>query len=77
MDRFELESQIMGLHSIVDSLNDISYGVLEADMSADDISNAVDGLAVMVELKIAKLFDLYKSIFQLDEYCDCENESDY
>jgi hypothetical protein len=77
MNRFELENQIMGLHSIVDSLNDISYGVLEADMTHDDITNAIDGLAVMVELKIARLFDAYKATFYLDEYCDCETEADF
>jgi hypothetical protein len=77
MDRFEIEDKIMGLHSIVDSLNDISYGILEADMTKDDIVNAIDGLAVMVDLKIAKLFDAYKSVFKLDEYCDCETDLDY
>jgi hypothetical protein len=77
MDRFELENQIMGLHSIVDSLNDISYGILEAEMTKDDTNNAIDGLAVMVELKIARLFDAYRVAFNLDEYCDCETEADF
>ena len=67
----------MGLHSIVDSLNDISYGILEAEMTKDDTNNAIDGLAVMVELKIARLFDAYKAAFNLDEYCDCETEVDF
>jgi hypothetical protein len=77
MDRFELENQIMNLHSLVDSLNDISYGILESDITQEDVVNAVDGLAVMVELKIARLFDAYKAVFYLDEYCDCEKEVDF
>lgn len=77
MDRFELENQIMSLHSIVDSLNDISYGVLENEMSSDDISNVLNGLAIMVDLKISKLFDAYRTVFKLDEYCDYESESDF
>ncbi len=75
MDRFELESKITGLHSIVDSLNDISYGILEANLSQDEIANALDGLAVVVELKIAKLFDTFVQTFNLDEEdCGCESD---
>ena len=81
MDRFKLENQITGLHSIVDSINDISYGVLETDMDKDDISNALDGLAVMVDIKIQKLFDTFTATFGLDQYneedCDCETDLNY
>jgi hypothetical protein len=66
MDRFELEGQIMNLHSIIDSLNDISYGVLESDLSKDEVANAIEGLAVVTKLKIEKLFDVFVSVFNLD-----------
>ncbi len=68
MDRFDLENEIMKLHTIVDSLNDISYGVLECDMDKDEIANALDGLAVLTEVRLNKLFDVFKQAYRLDEY---------
>lgn len=68
MDRFDLENRITELYSIVDSLNDISCGVLEHDLSKDDTCNAIDGLAVVTKLKIEKLFDTFTQVFFLDQY---------
>lgn len=68
MDRFDLEDRITNLHSIVDALNDISFGILEADLDKDETVNAIDGLAVMTKLKIEKLFDVFTQVFELDQY---------
>lgn len=68
MDRFDLEEHISNLHSIVDSLNDISYGILEGDFTKDDATNAIDGLAVLTKVKIEKLFDVFIQVFELNEY---------
>lgn len=68
MDRFDLENHISNLHSIVDSLNDISFGILEADLDKDETVNAIDGLAVMTKLKIEKLFDVFTQVMKLDNY---------
>jgi hypothetical protein len=68
MDRFDLEEQITKLYSLVDSINDISYGVLEGNLSTDEISNALDGLAVLTEVKIKKLFDVFTQVHGLDQY---------
>jgi|LakMenEpi03Aug12_release.lakeMendotaPanAssembly.Ray.scaffolds.fasta_scaffold2468781_1 hypothetical protein len=68
MDRFDLEEQITKLYSLVDSINDISYGVLEGNLSTDEISNALDGLAVLTEVKIKKLFDVFIQVHELDQY---------
>lgn len=68
MDRFDLENRITELYSIVDSMNDISYGILENDLSRDDTCNAIDGLAVVTKLKIEKLFDTFTQVFFLDQY---------
>lgn len=73
MDRFDLEEQIMKLHSIVDSLNDICYGVLECDMDKHEIANALDGLAVLTEVRLNKLFDVFKQAFRLDQY-SCQDD---
>jgi hypothetical protein len=68
MDRFDLENHITNLHSIVDSLNDISFGILEGDFTKDETVNAVDGLAVLTKAKIEKLFGVFTQVFKLDQY---------
>lgn len=68
MDRFDLENHITNLHSIVDTLNDISYGILEGNLDRDETANAIDGLAVVTKLKIEKLFDVFTQVFELDQY---------
>lgn len=68
MDRFDLENHITNLHSIVDTLNDISYGILEGNLDKDETVNAIDGLAVITKLKIEKLFDVFTQVFELDQY---------
>jgi hypothetical protein len=74
MDRFDLENHITNLHSIVDSLNDISYGILEGEFSRDEAANAVDGLAVLTKVKIERLFDVFTQVFELDGYNKSFNE---
>jgi hypothetical protein len=68
MDRFDLEDRITNLHSIVDSLNDISFGILEGNFTKDETVNAIDGLAVLTKIKIEKLFDVFTQAFKLDQY---------
>ena len=68
MDRFDLEYHISNLHSVVDTLNDISYGILEGNLDKDETVNAIDGLAVVTKLKIEKLFDVFAQVFELDQY---------
>lgn len=81
MDRFDLENRITELYSVVDSLNDISYGILEGDLSRDETANAIDGLAVVTKLKLEKLFDTFTQVFFLDQYSPiangcCEEDQD-
>lgn len=68
MDRFDLETKITETHNFVDRLNDISYGILELEMTNDEIVNAIDGLAVMLKLHTEKLFDIFTQVHQLDKY---------
>lgn len=70
MDRFDLEEHISNLHSVVDILNDISYGILEGNLDKDETVNAIDGLAVVAKLKIEKLFDVFTQVFELDQYSE-------
>ena len=66
MDRFDLEDKINHTYNFVDTLNDISYGVMEGNMTNDEIVNALDGLAVMLKLHTQKLFDIFVRVHKLD-----------
>lgn len=68
MDRFDLENKINELYTFVDRLNDLSKGVLEHGLDADDISNATTGLAVMLKLHTEILFDTFQRVHKLDQY---------
>ncbi len=68
MDRFDLEEKINHTYNFIDTLNDISYGILEVGMTNDEIVNAIDGLAVMLKLHTQKLFDTFVQVHKLDRY---------
>lgn len=68
MNRFDLEEQIMSLHAIVDHLNDVSYNVLENDMTKDEVADAVHAVAVIAKLKADKIFDVFTQVMKLDSY---------
>lgn len=67
-DRFDLENEIMSLSNVSDDLVLLSCGVLDGDMSPDDIANALAGLSIMVNLRAEKMFDTFKQVFKLDEH---------
>jgi len=77
MDRFDLENKINQTYHFVDTLNDISYGVLEIGMTNDEIVNAIDGLAVMLKLHTDKLFDTFAQVHKLDRYNKINNPAEF
>ena len=68
MDRFDLESKISETYNFVDRLNDISYGVLEMEMTSDEVANALDGLAVLLKVHTNRLFDTFVEVHKLDQH---------
>ena len=68
MDRFDLENKINQTYHFVDMLNDLNYGVLETELTQDEISNALDGMAVLLKCHIDKLFDTFTQVHKLDRY---------
>ncbi len=57
MDRFDLEQNIMKCWQITEDIKLLNKGVLEKDMSTDDISNYLLGLETIYEHKFQELFD--------------------
>jgi len=70
VDRFDLESKITDTYHFVDHLNDLSYGVLENNLSQDEIADALHGLAVVLKCHTDKLFNVFTQALKLDNYND-------
>lgn len=77
MDRFVLEEKINQTYNFVDTINDISYGIMEVGMTNDEIVNALDGLAVMLKLHTQKLFDTFTEVHKLDKHNKKKNNPQY
>ena len=81
MDRFDLETAITNLYTIVDDLNDISYNI-EQNLIEEELSHSIDSVAIVLKLKVNKLFDIFTQVFELDKYspryheCGCEQTSE-
>lgn len=69
-DRFDLETEITTLYSFKDQLGLISEGILEHNMSNDDVVNAIEGLRVLLDIHATKMMDTMCQCFKLDQYND-------
>lgn len=67
-DRFNLEDEINILYTFSDQLGTLSEGILEHNLSQDDIVNVIEGLRVMINLQATKLHDTMCQCFRLDGY---------
>jgi hypothetical protein len=54
-DRFEFEQDLMKAWCIVDDLRDLSVGVLEHDMTKDQITNVLIGLETLYQLRFERI----------------------
>lgn len=68
MDRFDLEQKITKTSIFSDHLRDLSSSVMEHNLSTDEIVNALEGLAVLIESHERSLFDIFIQVFHLDAY---------
>ena len=68
MDRFDLEDRIIKTSVFSTHLRDLAGGVVEHDLSQDEIANALLGLAVLLESHEKVLFDTFAQVFKLDGY---------
>lgn len=66
--RFELEEEIGQLYHFADQLNTLGEGILEHNLSNDEIVNVLQGLRVMINLQATKLHDTMSQCFKLDQY---------
>lgn len=67
-DRFNLEDEISKLYNYSDELDNLVEGILEHDLSTDEIVNVLQGVRVMLNLQAQKLHDTMCQCFSLDNY---------
>lgn len=67
-DRFHLEDEITTLYSFSQQLETLSEGILEYDLSNDEVVNVLEGLKVMLDLHAKKMMDTMCQCFSLDQY---------
>ena len=61
-DRFDFEQQIMSCWNVTTDLKDLNEGVLESNLSKDQISNALMGIEQLYELRFNKLFQQFETL---------------
>lgn len=67
-DRFDLENEISSLYHFSHQLDALSEGVIENELTNDEIFNALKGMRVLLDLHIHKMFDTMTQTLKLDEY---------
>ena len=63
-DRFDFEQMIMECWHITSDLEMLEEGVLEKDMTTDQISNVVSGLKHVYEMRFNKMWDLFEQLIR-------------
>ena len=67
-NRFDLENEISSLYTFADQLGTLSEGIIEHNLTNDEIANALEGLRVILNVQTQKLHDTMCQCLGLDEY---------
>ncbi len=58
--RFDMEQQLLDCWGITDDLDLLMEGVLERDLTKDQVSNILLGMKELYELKFSKLWESFE-----------------
>ena len=61
-NRFDFEQEIMQCWNVVEELKILHEGVFERDLTTDQISNILLGLAEIYQLRFEILFDTFEQL---------------
>jgi len=61
-DRFDFEQQIQKCWLVTDDIYELAEGVLEHNLTTDQITNVLFGMKEMYELKFNKLWDMFETV---------------
>ncbi len=63
-NQFDLEQQIMACWNVTSDIDTLCEGVLESDMTTDQIANILLGMKQLYELKFDKMFRTFEELIQ-------------
>ena len=63
-NRFTMEQEIMGCWNVVEDLKLLNEGVLERDLTRDQISNILLGMQELYQLKFDILFQTFEQLIR-------------
>ena len=71
-DRFDLEQEILRTTNYADNLRTVVENMLndsiEGITDVDKYANAIEGVAILIEMHSNKMFDTMSQCFKLDNY---------
>ena len=71
-DRFDLEQEILRTTNYADDLRTVVENMLndsiEGITDVDKYANAIEGVAILIEMQSNKMFDTMSQCFKLDNY---------
>ena len=63
-DRFDLEEQMLNCWNVTKDINVLTEGVIEKDLTKDQIANALMGLEQMYDLKFDKMWTTFTKLIE-------------
>ena len=63
-DRFDLEQDIMKCWNVTDDIDLLYRGVLERDMTSDEVANALLGIKTLYAMRFDELFRTFERLIQ-------------
>jgi len=66
--RFDLEEEIMTLHSFADNLRLLAENQLSSTADADTVASALEGIAILIEMHAQRMEDTMCQVFKLNGY---------
>jgi hypothetical protein len=63
-DRFDLEQQILACWNVTSDIDTLCEGVIESDMTTDQIANILLGMKQLYELKFDKMFMTFEELIR-------------
>jgi hypothetical protein len=63
-DRFDLEEQMLNCWNVTKDINVLTEGVMEKDLTKDQIANALMGLEQMYDLKFDKMWTTFTKLIE-------------
>ena len=63
-DRFDLEEQMLNCWNVTKDINVLTEGVMEKDLTKDQIANALMGLEQIYDLKFDKMWTTFIKLIE-------------